>query len=482
VPVDLKSTAPPFFAGLRWRMMAWYGGLMLVLLAAFAIAVFAGAARVLTISTAQRVSGVTDQIARAARDERNEPFGVVSVRTLLADESTLNTFAGAGLYVEVFTPGDPPYPIGRSANLGPAELPTSGYQTWRPPAGFGSNWGTADTDVGPVLAHWMTINGTQGPEVVVYVAESLTLVRQTLAAFGVFLVLCFVVATVAVMAAGAWLTRTAVAPINEIARAAREIGGDDLAKRLNWQDRRDELGVLAATFDDMLGRLEGAFARERRFIADASHELKTPLTVINGNAQMLQRWADRDPALRAEAVETIRAESASMARVINAMLTLAKTDDADALSMESVDMASVVQDVATAMRPAAEGKGLTLVVRCEGESMVRGEPGLLRQLITNLTENAIKFTEKGGVSLSVERDKARVRLTVNDSGPGIPAGSLPHVFERFYRADPARSRNVDGTGLGLAVVRNIVRVHRGDIRAESVIGGGTAFIVTLPAA
>jgi heavy metal sensor kinase len=328
----------------------------------------------------------------------------------------------------------------------------------------------------------MTIRGTQGPEVLVYVAESLTLVRKTLAAFGVFLILSLMVAAVAVIAAGAWLTRTAVAPINEIARAAREIGGDDLAKRLNWQDRRDELGVLAATFDEMLSRLEGAFARERRFIADASHELKTPLTVINGNAQMLQRWADRDPALRAEAVETIRAESASMARVINAMLTLAKTDDADALSMESVDMAAVVQDVATAMRTAAERKGLTLAVRCDGETMVRGEPGLLRQLITNLTENAIKFTETGGVSLTVAREKSRVRVTVSDTGPGIPAGALPHVFERFYRADPARSRNVEGTGLGLAVVRNIIRVHRGDIRVESPVGGGTTFVIYLPAA
>ncbi|HEY5095420.1 MAG TPA: HAMP domain-containing sensor histidine kinase [Candidatus Eremiobacteraceae bacterium] len=482
MPVDLKSTAPPFFAGLRWRMMAWYGGLMLVLLAAFAIAVNAGAARVLTISTAQRVSGVSDQIASAARDERNEPFGVVSVRTLLADESTLNTFAGAGLYVEVFTPGNPAYPIGRSANLGSAELPTSGYTPWRAPGGFDENWGTADTAVGPVLAHWMTINGPQGPEVVVYVAESLVLVRQTLAAFGVFLLLSVALAAVAVIAAGAWLTRTAVAPINEIARAAREIGGDDLAKRLNWQDRRDELGVLAATFDEMLSRLEGAFARERRFIADASHELKTPLTVINGNAQMLQRWADSDPVLRAEALETIRAESASMARVINAMLTLAKTDDADALSMETVDMAAVVHDVATAMRPGAEQKGLTLTVRCDGNSVVRGEPGLLRQLITNLTENAIKFTETGGVSLTVVREKSRVRLTVTDTGPGIPAGALPHVFERFYRADPARSRRVEGTGLGLAVVRNIIRVHRGDIRADSGLGVGTTFTVEMPAA
>jgi signal transduction histidine kinase len=172
-----------------------------------------------------------------------------------------------------------------------------------------------------------------------------------------------------------------------------------------------------------------------------------------------------------------------MARVINAMLTLAKTDDADALAMEPVNMAAVVQDVASAMRPAAEAKGLTLSVHCADGALVRGEPGLLRQLITNLTENAIKFTETGGVTLRVEREKPRVRITVSDTGRGIPPDALPHIFERFYRADPARSRNVEGTGLGLAVVRNIVRVHRGDVRAEPAGGGGgTTFIITFPAA
>lgn len=462
-------------------MMAWYGGLLLALLVAFSIAVDAGANRVLMIGTAQRIFGVAQQIDAVTRSERNEPFGVVSVRTLLSDESTLNTFAGAGLFVEVYTPGKQLFPIGRSGNLGGFDLPTSGYVVWHAPGGFGDDWGTAKTDVGPVLAHWITINGPQGPEVVVYVAETLTLVQNTIAAFGVFLLISMAIAAIAVIATGAWLARSAVAPINEIARAAREIGGEDLAKRLNWQERRDELGVLASTFDEMLGRLEAAFARERRFIADASHELKTPLTVINGNAQMLQRWADRDPALRAEAMETIRSESASMARVINAMLTLAKTDDAEALSLEPVSLAAVLHDASAGLRPAAERKGLTLEVRCDTDATVRGEPGLLRQLITNLTENAIKFTQSGRVTLTLERAGALAHITVSDTGPGIPEEALPHVFERFFRADPARSRTVEGTGLGLAVVRNIVRVHGGEIRAENSSEGGAAFVVELPA-
>jgi signal transduction histidine kinase len=230
--------------------------------------------------------------------------------------------------------------------------------------------------------------------------------------------------------------------------------------------------------------LEEAFARERRFIADASHELKTPLTVINANAQMLARWGGRDPKIMGEALATIDAESATMARVINAMLTLAKTDNPEALTFETVDFTRVVSEVSAALGPAARDKGIALEldVDAEKEALVRGEPGLLRQLVTNLTENAIKFTQTGSVRLAVQQPDGKVDLLVSDSGPGIAPEALPHVFERFYRADPARSRSVEGTGLGLAVVNNIVRVHGGRITVDSALGRGTTFCVELPLA
>ncbi|MBV8223181.1 MAG: HAMP domain-containing histidine kinase, partial [Candidatus Eremiobacteraeota bacterium] len=254
-----------------------------------------------------------------------------------------------------------------------------------------------------------------------------------------------------------------------------------LAKRLNWTGRRDELGRLAAQFDDMLARLEAAFSRERRFISDASHELKPPLTVINANAQMLERWGDRDEHVRREGLEAIRAESAQMARVINAMLTLAKTDTGTALEVEPLDLRAVVTDVANTLRPRAAEKGLTLDARCSGDTYVLGEPGLLRQLVVNLTENAIKFTSSGGVTISTSAQNSHARIDVSDTGSGIPADALPHIFERFYRADPAHSRSIEGTGLGLAVVRSIVRAHGGDVSVKSAIGEGTTISVTLPA-
>ncbi|HXW76577.1 MAG TPA: HAMP domain-containing sensor histidine kinase, partial [Candidatus Eremiobacteraceae bacterium] len=360
--------------------------------------------------------------------------------------------------------------------------PQGGYTTWHS-QGFTGDWGVAKIATGSILFKKLAVHATDDSSPIVatiYVADSLASVQSEEQRFGVFLLVSLALALTAIVIVSAFLARGTISPIEQIARAAGEIGGEDLAKRLNWKGREDELGQLATTFDEMLGRLEAAFMRERRLIADASHELKTPLTVINANAQMLERWGDRDDTIRREGLATIRNESASMARVLNAMLTLAKTDNPDALNMEPVEAASVVKDAATAMRPNAEAKGLSLTVDVNGPAWVRGEPGLLRQLITNLTENAIKFTKEGRIAVALTRTAWNARITVGDTGPGIPADALPHIFDRFYRADPARSRHVEGTGLGLAVVRNIVRVHGGTISVASEEGKGTTFTIELP--
>lgn len=471
----------PFFSSLRWRMTALYGGVLTLFIVVFAAAVYAEASRIVWNTAADRVHGVAQEIESFVRAEANDPFGPVSAVTALADQGTLDTFVGPGLYVEVYNPAG--FRIGKSTNLGEADLPTSGYPMWRPPSGMTGEWGVAATSQGPLLVRRSVLSSGNGKDPVaatLYIGESLAGVYAEERGFGIFLLLSVALALAGVAIAGTWLARGTVSPINEIARAAREIGGDDLAKRLNWQGRHDELGILAATFDDMLSRLEAAFARERRLIADASHELKTPLTVINANAQMLERWANQDDALRNEALSTIRSESASMARVLNAMLTLAKTDDARALSMEPVELAAIVTDAVAALKPTAERKGLALSAAVQGSVWVTGEPGLLRQLITNLAENAIKFTASGRVTVTLRCLNKRAHIVVADTGPGIPTAALPHIFDRFYRADPARSRSVDGTGLGLAVVRNIVRVHSGTVTAANGEGGGATFTIELP--
>ena len=471
----------PFFESLRWRLTIWYAVAVGLLLLVFASVVLLGAIRVLYQSAAERVEGASMALQSYSR-AGNPLFGATSIVELLSQEGQLNAFSGPGLYVEAFNPSGAR--IGASSNLAYVDLPTSGYKPWRLKGVTNTTsgqWGTADTELGPVLAHWHVVYDSGRPIATVYVAQSLASIRQTIGAFATFLGISFCGAVALIVLSGVWLARNAISPINEIARAAQDIGGQDLAKRLNWQDRRDELGRLAARFDDMLARLEAAFARERRFISDASHELKTPLTVINANAQMLERWGDRDDTVRHESLEAIRHESAQMARVINAMLMLAKTESPARLSFEPLNMRPIVSDVANSLRPRAAEKGITLEARCNGDAYVVGEPGLLRQLVVNLTENAIKFTREGGVTLTLCTEDSRVHLDVADTGPGIPEDALPHVFERFYRADPAHSRAVEGTGLGLAVVSSIVRAHGGQIDVRSQVGKGTTISVKLPA-
>ncbi len=450
----------------------------------FVFAIYAGARSVLLTASADRITAVSGELDRELQVQSANPFGPVSARTALGEQSFLDGFSGTGLFIEAYNQYS--RPIGKSTNLGTNDLPFAPTSAWKPHSRIEhpGAWGFADTQDGRVLMNVKPIGAGPNLEATVIIAESLNDVDAILKGFRNFLLLGLAVALSIVIIASVSLARAALGPIGEITRAAQEITGEELAKRLDWKHRADELGALATTFDAMLGRLEAAFVRERRFIADASHELKTPLTVINANAQMLARWGARDPKIMGDALATIEAESATMARVINAMLTLAKTDNPEALTFETVDLAQVVSEVGTALEPNARAKGITLDVAIdpEGEAYVRGEPGLLRQLVTNLTENAIKFTDNGSVHLAISRRDGHVDVTVRDSGRGIPQDALPHIFDRFYRADPARSRHIEGTGLGLAVVNNIVRVHGGIVKVDSAEGKGTTFTVDLPLA
>jgi signal transduction histidine kinase len=263
-----------------------------------------------------------------------------------------------------------------------------------------------------------------------------------------------------------------------------EITSDRLSRRLGWSNRRDELGSLAGSFDAMLDRLEDGFARERQFISDASHELKTPLTVINANAQMLQRWADRDPKIREDSLAAIGDESASLAAMVNGMLLLAKAESGDDIPRGPVGLGGIVADAVRVSKPRAEDKGLRLeLIPMAGDDngpAVFGDANLLRQLFTNLIDNAIKFTERGKVEVAVSQDGDTAVVDVLDSGVGIEIEALERVFDRFYRADASRNRSIPGTGLGLAIVRSIARVHDGSVTADRRAGGGTVFRVTLP--
>src|SRR3990172_1840289 len=223
--------------------------------------------------------------------------------------------------------------------------------------------------------------------------------------------------------------------------------------------------------------------RQREVVADASHELRTPLSLIRANAELLKRSADKPVRANMSSADDIIQEADRLNNLVGQMLTLARADAGQTTSgLARVDLNALAADTAREMRLLAEPQRISIEVQTDGPATVQGDPMRLRELLTILIDNSIKYSEAGGaVQVNVKPASGRALVQVSDSGRGIPAEALPHIFARFYRADKARSRELGGSGLGLAIARWIVDSHHGTIGIESAPGRGTTVTVELPA-
>ncbi len=280
---------------------------------------------------------------------------------------------------------------------------------------------------------------------------------------------------------GLFLAGRALTPIDRITRAAARINAEDLSRRLRLPRGRDEVGRLAATFDEMIERLDRAFQRQRQFTADASHELRTPLALMKSQTDVVLA-RDRSKEEYRETLESLRSDIDRMAALVGDMLTLARADSGvERLSREPVALGELVADVATQLQPLAEEHGTTVRWLGNGQGpVVFGDETRLMQLVLNLVENGIKYAPGGEVSVEVSECGRTAQLVVSDNGQGIEPEHLEHLFERYYRADPSRARSDGGTGLGLAICQWIAQAHGGHIEVESAPGSGATFTVTLP--
>ncbi|HEY9086513.1 MAG TPA: HAMP domain-containing sensor histidine kinase [Candidatus Tyrphobacter sp.] len=460
---------------LRWKIAASYAALLVIVLSTTS-AVVAWRFGSIIYARVQDRADATMQEVLAVANPGPAPLGLQdtspSPLQVLLNGDNLVYWSSPETSIEIDTPAG--YPMVKSANLGQGRIPPAEVNAAHPVV-FRRLQIRGDPAI--VEDRFVRI-GTTG--VVIAVAQSLATVVRAVDEARRTVVVMLLVAIVAVILLSALLAAQATNPIKELSRAMREAGSERLDTRLNWP-RHDEIGELAESFDDLLSRLEAAFIRERQFISDASHELRTPLTSINANAQMLLRWADRDEGVRRDSLETIARESASLGEMLNGMLTLAKADRGDQIPKEPVSLIEEARAVVRNAAPRAQEKGLTLSFESEADSaLVLADAHLIRQMIGNLVDNALKFTERGGVEVRVGTEDYRAWIEVRDSGTGIAEHDLSRIFERFYRADRARSRSVPGTGLGLAIVRSIARVHGGSVAAERAAGGGTFFRVTIP--
>jgi signal transduction histidine kinase len=460
---------------LRIRIALAYAVLLIAVLAAASAAIVWGFQAILFDQARARVNLTMNEIVNTvqAANPFNLDAGASEAIQALLNSSNLAQWQSATTFVQIDSTNG--YPLARTANLGAASIPPApldGRKT--------EQFRVVSVGDRPFLIEDRLL-GSPTFAVVVHVAEPLDALYRAFRQTWETILAIIVAGAIAVVALSFFLANQALGPIVALSAAMREITSEHLDRPLPEPRRRDEIGDLTRSFNDLLARLQEAFARERQFISDASHELKTPLTSINANAQLLLRWGDEDPEIRRESLETIERESATLAAMVNGMLTLAKADRGDDIPKEPLLLARSVQEAARGSAQRASEKGLELVVDLGTESpIIEGDEALVRQLAGNLIDNAIKFTPTGRVTVTVGGSATRAWVEVADTGPGIPDDELVTIFERFYRTDKARSRDVPGTGLGLAIARSIARVHGGSVSARNAPEGGAVFHVEFP--
>jgi heavy metal sensor kinase len=323
-----------------------------------------------------------------------------------------------------------------------------------------------------------------GRSFTVQVAAPLAELQQGLRDALWLLVPLFVLMLLIASAGGYFMSRRALEPVDRITQTARSISAENLSQRLAVPSTGDELERLSATLNDMIGRLEASFKRISRFTADASHELRTPLAVMRTTAEVALRHPGDGGEHRA-ALGAVVGEIERTTQLVDNLLLIAKADAGGAqLAKVPVDVAAAAEEARAQMSILARTKGIALEVRLPDDPVVViGDRDALRRLFSILLDNAIKYTAAGGVAeVAVSTNGAHAVGVVTDSGIGIPNDDLPHVFDRFYRVDRARTRELGGAGLGLAIARWIAESHGGEIGVASQVDRGSRFEVRLPLA
>jgi two-component system OmpR family sensor kinase len=489
-------TSLRFHPSTRVRLTAWYAALLVLVL-------FALGASVDTLARNRLMADVDHRLQSTAEDigsgiERNLaswPFSTEAVR--FEDiVPTLGSFASRGQLIQITSPNGE---VVRSSEYAPGKpiVSVSGEPSGEPRIVSTELAG----DQARAVHFPVTVTDRDGVRWyigAVIVSERLTTMHETLASLRQVLLVTSALGLALALAGGWVLAGRALRPVDRVTAAAAAIATGDgtamsLGSRLAVPPTDDELSRLSATFNAMLDRLQASFRAQERFVGDASHELRTPLTAIRGNVDVLMRQArlggrGLDPTDLTSALADIRRESDRMRRLLDDLLLLARAD-ADAgndpagtapIRHERVRLDEIATEAVRSAEALASGQLLELEAPRGVEAP--GDPDRLHQLVMILLDNAIRHTPPGGrirVAVAVTPD-SQARIAVRDEGEGIAPEHLPHLFERFYRADGARGRSSGGTGLGLAIARAISRAHGGDISVTSAPDQGATFLVTLP--
>jgi signal transduction histidine kinase len=457
---------------IRLRLTLLYSAILALTLVAFSAALYFTVARV-TLAVIEETLADEAQRLIGSKDFELDRIGYHARR-----------FADPQTYIQ--TIGLDGQIADRTTNLGEFILPLSdaGWQTCEK----GQPWTeTVSTESGRLLVYSQPVWSQGRVAGILQVARSLVEHDQSLATLRGLLVSGSLVATVTTFGLGWVLAGAALRPIDRITQTAQAIGAErDFDRRVLHTGPSDEVGRLTTTFNAMLTELQSAYRQveqalhvQRRFVADASHELRTPLTTLRGNLGLLER----EPPIRAEdRVAVVRdavEECDRLTRLVNSLLVLARADSGLALRREPVALKPFIEDVCRQARLLAADRH----IHCDNALDVAalGDRDALKQVLLILLDNALKYTPpQGTITIATALAEGRAAVRVRDTGPGIDPAALPHIFERFYRVEPARTSA--GAGLGLAIAEELIEAQGGTITVESRVGQGSVFTVTLPRA
>jgi heavy metal sensor kinase len=452
---------------IRLRLTAWYALLLALIVVAVGVFVSVRLRSDLTESIDTRLRPALQQIAVGYRNEGKQEFHDVTGSVLSGERAASQVLTQDG--VVLLHHGDR---VAATSLLDRAQLahaqgaPLSGI-TVRP----------GDARGGFRIAAQSTTR--RGRAVVVVAAESMAPVESSVHRVIVLLVLACPAALLLTAAGGWWLARRALRPVEQMTLDAERIEVESVDERIAEPRTHDEVGHLARTLNAMLARIRSAVAQQRQLVDDASHELRTPLAAMRSEIDVSLRADDLDPAARA-VLESVREEVDRLARIVDDLLTLAESDQHRlTLATEDVDLAVVAERAASGLRHLAEQRSVALQVSGDA-TIVAADPERLSQAIGNVIDNAVKFSPAGAtVAVYTTANGAGASVTVTDDGPGVAETDRSRIFERFFRADGARTRG--GSGLGLAIAHTIISAHGGEIRYEPRNPTGSAFEIELPA-
>lgn len=459
---------------LRVRLTLWYGTALALVLIIFSVILYA----------------ITARNLRDTVDESLEETATTAVRSLEArgflplidEEELLSQFpelARIDKFFQIFSPSGT-ITI-RSPNIKQHEVPLSRTALDAAFAGQSIFESAKYPKEPPLRLISVPIMYRGNLLYIVQVGTSMESVGETLQRFLVLLIVAIPIALAVSLAGGWFLAGRALRPVDKITLAAQRIAAGDLSQRLSMPPAHDEIGRLAATFNNMIGRLDTSFRQIRQFTSDASHELRTPLTVMKGETDLVLRrprpLEDYQSVLESNLEEIDR-----MTRIVDELLFLSRADMGE-VKVESlpVAMESLVEDIHRQARLLAQDRNIEVVLGTVMPVVIQGDDLRLRELLLNLVENAMKYSHSGGkVEIALLNDGRQARLSVTDHGIGIAPADHKKIFQRFFRTDVARAHTKKGTGLGLAICAWIAELHKGRVEVKSDLGQGSTFTVVLP--